>query len=117
MVSICEFRAFIENGFGCTMSERKLPDDFWTVEIAVDPFAMAPEVGADLALIEAHEAELETIVQQMWSDMTTETRILDGTEIPEQEEIVIPRITEEEFQARLAAPPENEPSQIEETKE
>jgi hypothetical protein len=99
------------------MGEPKLPDDFWTVDIAVDPFAMAPEVGADLALIEAHEAELETIVQQMWSDMTTETRILDGTEIPEQEEIVIPRITEEEFQALLAAPPENEPSQSTETKE
>ena len=99
------------------MSEPKLPDDFWTVEIAVDPFAMAPEVGADLALIEAHEAELETIVQQMWSDMTTETKLLDGVEVPEQEEIVIPRITEEEFRARLVAPPENEPSQIEETKE
>ena len=99
------------------MSERKLPDDFWTVDIAVDPLAMAPEVGADLALIEAHEAELETIVQQMWSDMTTETKLLDGVEVPEQEEIVIPRITEEEFQALLAAPPENEPSQSTETKE
>ena len=99
------------------MSERKLPDDFWTVEIAVDPFAMDPEVGADLALIEAHEAELETIVQQMWSDMTTETKLLDGVEIPEQETIVIPRITEEEFRALVAAPPENEPSQSTETKE
>ena len=74
-------------------------------------------MGADLALIEAHEAELETIVQQMWSDMTTETKLLDGVEIPEQEEIVIPRITEEEFRALVAAPPENEPSQNDETKE
>ena len=99
------------------MSETKLPEDFWTVEIPVDPLAMAPEVGADLALIESHEAELDSIVQQMWSDMTTETKILDGVEIPEQEEIVIPRISEEEFQALLVLPPENEPSQTEETKE
>jgi hypothetical protein len=113
---MCEFGAFIENGLGCTMSEPKLPEDFWTVEIAEDPLAMAPDVGASLALIEAHEAELESIVQQMWSDMTTETKLLDGVEIPEQEEIVIPRITEEEFQA-LLHPPENEPSQNDETKE
>ena len=95
------------------MSEPKLPDDFWTVEIAEDPLAMAPDVGASLALIEAHEAELESIVQQMWSDMTTETKLLDGVEVPEQEELVIPRITEEQFRALLAAPPENEPSQTE----
>ena len=99
------------------MSETKLPDDFWTVEVAPDPFAMDPDVGADLARIEAHAAELESLVQQMWSDMTTETRILDGTEIPEQEEIVLPRITEEEFKAWLTSPPENEPSQTEETQE
>jgi len=99
------------------MSETKLPDNFWTVEIDVDPFAMNPEAGADLALLEAHTSELESLVQQMWADMTTETKILDGTEIPEPETIVIPRITEEEFQAFLARPPENEPSQNDETKE
>ena len=99
------------------MSETKLPEDFWTVEIDVDPFARNPDVGADLALLDAHTSELESLVQQMWSDMTTETKILDGTEIPEQEAIVIPRITEEEFRALLARPPENEPSQTDETKE
>ena len=83
------------------MSETKLPDEFWTVDIPADPFAQAPEVGADLAKIEAHEAELESIVQQMWADMTTETKLLDGTDIPEREEIVIPRIPEEEFRAWL----------------
>jgi hypothetical protein len=83
------------------MSETKLPDDFWTAEVPDDPFAQAPEVGADLTLIAAHEAELESIVQQMWEDMTTETKLLDGTEIPEREEISIPRISEEEFQAWL----------------
>ena len=85
------------------MSETKLPEDFWTVEIPEDPFAMAPEVGADLTKIAAHEAELESLVQQMWEDMTTETKLLDGTEVPEREEIVIPRISEEEFRARLLA--------------
>jgi hypothetical protein len=116
IVSMCEFGAFIENGFVCIMSEPKLPDDFWTVDISVDPLAMVPEVGADLTLIEAHESELESIVQQMWSDMTTETKLLEGVDIPEQEDIVIPRITEAEFQA-LLHPPENEPSQTEERQE
>jgi hypothetical protein len=85
------------------MSETKLPENFWTAEVPVDPFAQAPEVGADLTLIEAHTAELESIVQQMWEDMTTETKLLEGTDVPEREEIVIPRITEEEFRARLLA--------------
>jgi hypothetical protein len=64
------------------MSETKLPENFWTVEVPEDPFAQAPEVGADLTKIAAHEAELESIVQQMWEDMTTETKLLDGTEVP-----------------------------------
>ena len=92
---------------------EKLPADFWTVEIPIDPFAMVPDVGADLAKIEAHESELESIVRQMWEDMTTETKLLDGTEVPEREEIVIPRITEEEFRALLAV--ENERSGTEES--
>jgi hypothetical protein len=83
------------------MSETKLPEDFWTVEIPVDPLAQAPDVGADLTRLAAHEAELESLVLQMWEDMTTETKLLDGTEVPEQEAIVIPRITEEEFRAWL----------------
>ncbi len=85
------------------MSETKLPENFWTVEVPVDPLAMDPEVGADLTKIEAHMEELESLVQQMWEDMTTETKLLDGTEVPEREEIVIPRISEEEFRARLFA--------------
>ena len=93
------------------MSERKLPEDFWTAEVPTDPFAMAPDVGADLSLIAVHEAELETIVQQMWEDMTTEVKLFEGTELPEREEIVIPRITEEEFRALM----ENERPPTEET--
>jgi hypothetical protein len=83
------------------MSETKLPENFWTVEVPVDPLAMVPDVGADLAKIAAHEAELDSLVLQMWEDMTTETKLLDGTEVPEQEAIVIPRISEEEFRAWL----------------
>jgi hypothetical protein len=83
------------------MSETKLPENFWTVEVPVDPLAMDPEVGAEIAKIDAHMEELDSIVQQMWEDMTTETKLLDGAEIPEREEIVIPRISEEEFLAWL----------------
>jgi hypothetical protein len=83
------------------MSETKLPEDFWTVEVPVDPLAMVPDVGADLTKIAAHEAELDSLVLQMWEDMTTETKLLDGTEVAEREDIVVPRITEEEFQAWL----------------
>jgi hypothetical protein len=83
------------------MSETKLPENFWTVEVPVDPLAQAPEVGAELAKIDAYTAELESLVQQMWKDMTTETKLLDGTEVPEREEISIPRISEEEFRAWL----------------
>ena len=85
------------------MTEQKLPEDFWTVDVPIDPFAMAPEAGADLTVIEAHTAELGSIVQKMWEDMTTETKILDGTELPERETIEIPRISEEEFRAAVAS--------------
>ena len=83
------------------MSETKLPDDFWTVEVPVDPFAMSPDAGADLTKLAAHEAELDSLILQMWEDMTTETKLLDGTEVPEPEDIVLPRISEEEFRAWL----------------
>lgn len=93
------------------MSEPKLPENFWTVTVPVDPFAMAPEAGADLSLIAAHDAELESLVQQMWEDMTTETKLLDGAEIPERETIeILPRLTEEEFRVRLAEPAQDETS-------
>lgn len=101
------------------MSETKLPDDFWTAEVPVDPLAMNPEVGADLTKIAAYTAELESLVQQMWKDLTTETKLLEGTEIPERETIeILPRIPEEEFRRRLALPhttPENEQAPTQET--
>lgn len=82
---------------------EKLPEDFWTVEVPIDPFAMSPDVGADLTKIDAHTSELESIVRQMWEDMTTETKLLEGVDIPEPEEILIPRISEEEFRAAIAS--------------
>jgi hypothetical protein len=72
------------------MDQKKLPDDFWTATVDVDPLAEAPEVGADLESIVDHQTELGGIVEQMWKDMMNEGKILEGTEVPEREEIVIP---------------------------
>lgn len=69
------------------MEIKKLPDDFWTVEIDVDPLAQDPDVGADLKQIEAHQTELGGIVEQMWKDMACETKLLEGTEIAEREDL------------------------------
>lgn len=96
---------------------EKLPADFWTAEVPVDPFAMVPDVGADLTQIAAYTAELESLVQQMWKDMTTETKLLDGTEVPERETIeILPRLTEEEFRAAVVSlNEENEQAPTQET--
>lgn len=97
---------------------EKLPATFWVGEVPADPFAQCPEVGAELAKLDAHTAELESIVQQMWEDMATETKLLDGTEVPERETIEIPRIPEEEFWAmvvNLNGQAENEQAPTEES--
>ena len=83
------------------MDQKKLPDDFWTAPIDVDPLAQVSEAGADLEAIADHQTELGGIVTQMMNDMVNETKILEGTEIPEREEIVIPPIAEEEFRALM----------------
>ena len=70
--------------------QKKLPDDFWTATIDIDPFAQNPEVGAELDLIANHETELGGIVEQMWKDMVNETKLLEGMEIPEREELTNP---------------------------
>ena len=90
------------------MEIKKLPDDFWTVDIDVDPLAQEPDVGADLEAIEAHQTELGGIVEQMWKDMVNETKLLEGTEIAEREEIVIPMENEEEVMKRIRFSPETE---------
>ena len=83
------------------MEEQKLPDDFWTAPVDLDPFAQNPEAGAELSEIANHQTELGGIVEQMWQDMVNECPILEGTEIPDREEIVIPPITEEESRALM----------------
>ena len=94
------------------MEQKKLPDDFWTAPVDTDPLAQNPDVGADLERIAPHEAELDTIVQQMWRDMMNESKLLEDTELPPREEIVIPPITEEEFRAFMLTfeQPEKVPS-------
>jgi len=42
-----------------------------------------PDVGVPLELIEEHTNYLNEIVTQMMEDMTRETRILEGMEIPD----------------------------------
>lgn len=44
---------------------------------------MDPDVGVPLELIEEHNNVLNQIVNQMMEDMTRETRILEGMEIPD----------------------------------
>ena len=80
---------------------EKLPEDFWTAPVDVDPLAQNPDVGADLTQIEAQQTELGGIVEQMWRDMMNEGVLLEGAEIPEREEIVIPREDEEEVLKRI----------------
>lgn len=70
--------------------QKKLPADFWDNEADIDPFAIEHEAGAELNEIEPHQAELTDIVEKMKEDLLTETRIIEGTEIPEREVIDIP---------------------------
>lgn len=59
---------------------KELPADFWTAPIDIDPLAdYAPHGGAEIEQVNPFTEELETIVQQMWKDMTEETKILEGT--------------------------------------
>jgi len=91
------------------MEQKKLPDDFWTNPVDIDPFAQSPDVGADLEAIADHQTELGGIVEQMWRDMENETKLLEGTEIPEREEIVIPKPENpEEVLKQIRLSPETE---------
>jgi hypothetical protein len=91
------------------MEQKKLPDDFWTNPVDIDPFAQSPDVGADLEAIADHQTELGGIVEQMWRDMENETKLLEGTDIPEREEIVIPKPENpEEVLKQIRLSPETE---------
>ena len=72
------------------MEQKKLPEDFWEREADVDPLAQNPEAGAELSEIDGHQTELGGIVEQMWEDMANECVVLEGTYIPEREDIIIP---------------------------
>lgn len=82
------------------MEPKKLPDDFWTANVDVDPLAQNPDVGAELTKIEEHETELGGIVEKMWKDMQNECKLLEGTELPPREEIQV-RIVEVDEKAEM----------------
>lgn len=69
---------------------KTLTKEDWNREAFIDPLAQNPDVGADLNLIANHETELGGIVEQMWKDMVNETKLLEGTIIPEREELTNP---------------------------
>ena len=77
-----------------TEKPKEPPSDFWTAPVDLDPLAeYAPHEGAEIQEIVPFNEELETIVQQMWKDMTEETKILEGTlevEYKIEGEFVIP---------------------------
>jgi hypothetical protein len=77
-----------------TEKPKELPSDFWTAPIDVDPLAdYEPHGGAEIEEVVPFNENLETIVQQMWKDMTEETKILQGTlevEYTIEGEFVIP---------------------------
>ena len=61
------------------ISER---EDIETLsKCTAEPIELTP--GASLEIIESFEQELESIVEQMWKDMTTETKLIEGVEVPE----------------------------------
>ena len=84
-----------------TEQPKELPSDFWTAPIDVDPLAdYEPHGGAEIEEVVPFNENLETIVQQMWKDMTEETKILQGTlevEYTIEGEFVIPKPNENEL--------------------
>jgi hypothetical protein len=84
-----------------TEKPKELPSDFWTAPIDVDPLAdYEPHGGAEIEEVVPFNEQLETIVQQMWKDMTEECKILEGTlqvEYTIEDEFVIPKLQENGF--------------------
>jgi hypothetical protein len=84
-----------------TEQPKELPSDFWTAPIDVDPLAdYEPHGGAEIEEVAPFNEQLETIVQQMWKDMTEECKILEGTlevEYTIEGEFVIPKPQENEL--------------------
>ena len=47
----------------------------------------APDAGADLTQLETHAAEFHKMVEDMFEKLPTETRLLEGVELPTYEEL------------------------------
>lgn len=52
----------------------------------------APDAGAELSELETHATEFHAMLEQMFETLPTETRILEGTEVP----VYIPVLPEAE---------------------
>lgn len=52
--------------------------------------------GAKLDEIEDHTKETQKMIEKMLEQLPNEKRILEGTELPPREEILIPKPTKEE---------------------
>jgi ABC-type nitrate/sulfonate/bicarbonate transport system substrate-binding protein len=64
-------------------------------EMELDPVLQ----GAELDKIEEHTQETQKLIQKMLEELPHEKRILEGTELPPREEIIIPKPTKEEEEA------------------
>lgn len=47
----------------------------------------APDAGADLDQLETHAAEFHKLIEEMFEKLPTETRILEGVEIPSYDQL------------------------------
>lgn len=77
-------------------------DDLMTPSTCNAAYVCLP-AGADLDDIEPFTAELTTIVDDMKEQLASETRILEGTEVPEykENELSQPKLTEEQWKAHF----------------
>lgn len=46
-----------------------------------------PDVGADLEQLESHDADFHKLVEEMFEKLPTETRVLEGVDIPTYDEV------------------------------
>lgn len=60
--------------------------------------------GTPLDEIDTFTRELTQLIGEMQQALVTETKLLEGTLIAEREDIVIERITEDEWKEKLKAP-------------
>lgn len=61
------------------MEPPRLPPTFWNDPVEDDPYALHIDVGAALDEIEPHTLEVQAAIEEMYTKLPTETRILEGT--------------------------------------